>query len=1091
MKEAKQLKKLFFNRLVLSILVAVFGFSTLSAQVNSISGVVKDPSGETIIGASVVVKGTTVAVITDMNGFYKINVPANGKILVISYIGMEKQEVLIKGSVVNVTLQNTDKSLDEVIVVGYGTQKRKDLTGSVSSVTEKELRDIPVASAAEALTGKMPGVQVTTTEGSPDATIKIRVRGGGSITQDNTPLYIVDGFTKDDIKDIAPSEIAEITVLKDASSTAIYGSRGANGVIIITTKSAAAGKLTVSYNGYVGVKEVPKFLPVLSPFQFAQKQYERAVWDNNIPSDYENYFGSYQDINLYKYVNGTNWQNKTFGNTGVSQNHNVTVGGGDAKFKYNASYNHLDSKEVMYMSNYSRDNVSLKLNYNPVKWISIDLTGRYATTTINGSGANDQTGTEKSTSDSRVKNAVVYTPIPLKNLTAQTDDAEAASSLYSPLVTTQDNNRYQKNNNLNFNGGVTIIFSNNWSFHTTIGETKITNDDKRFYGLTSYYVVQGGALKLNNAAAPATFITNTNNNTFENTNLLTYRKDNIFPNQNINFILGQENYINSVDYIFQDVEAFPKTDMSADVWRNLGAGTTVANKHTFMPDYRKFSYFSRLNYEIKDRYLIAASIRADGSSKFQKNPWGIFPSVSVGWRITQESFMRNSEDWLSNLKLRAGIGEAGNDNIPPQMFIRSYQSSYSSYVPTSMTSTIFQDGTTLANPDLKWETTVTRNGGLDFGFFKNRISGSVEVYSNTTYDALLDMNISGSYAAIWENIASTQNRGIELNLNAAIVQSKNFNLNFAFNISANQNKVLNLGGLSSYTFNEGWTSVSSASNSYVVSPGKPIGLIYGYVSDGMYSAGDFTWNGTKWVMNATKYSNYNATTKTYSDSKGNVFVDNSALDGMSWGPGAMKLKDINGDGQITDADRTQIGNTNPGHFGAFSFNANYKGFDANVNFNWVYGNSIYNANKIELTSEYNYKYRNMLASTADSYTQINWATGNRVTDAATLTTMNANATMWAAPTGQYAVTSWAIEDGSFLRLNNLTVGYTIPKRVTTKFYIQKLRLYATGYNLFILTKYTGYDPEVDTRRTTPATPGVDYSAYPKSRSYNVGVNITF
>jgi hypothetical protein len=425
------------------------------------------------------------------------------------------------------------------------------------------------------------------------------------------------------------------------------------------------------------------------------------------------------------------------------------------------------------------------------------------------------------------------------------------------------------------------------------------------------------------------------------------------------------------------------------------------------------------------------------------------------------------------------------------MFVRNYTSSHSAYLPSSIDPTIFSAGTTLANPDLKWETTVTRNGGLDFGFFKNRINGSVEVYSNTTYDALLNLSISGPYSNIWQNVASTQNTGLEINLNAALVQSKDFNLNFAFNISFNQNKVLKLGNLTSYTFNEQWTSYTSASNSYVVTPGKPVGLIYGYVSDGMYSAGDFTWNGAKWVMNATKYSSYNATTKVYSDAKGNKFVDNSGLTGLSWGPGAMKLKDLNGDGVITDADRTQIGNTNPGHFGAFSFNANYKGFDANVNFNWVFGNSIYNANKIELTSDYNYKYRNMLASTANSYTQIDWATGNRVTDPALLTSMNANASMWAAPAGQYAVTSWAIEDGSFLRLNNLTVGYTLPKRLTTKFYIQKLRLYATGYNLFILTKYTGYDPEVDTRRTTPATPGVDYSAYPKSRSYNVGVNITF
>jgi TonB-linked SusC/RagA family outer membrane protein len=1092
MKEAKPQKKHLFNRLMLAFLAVIFTISTVNAQIKTVTGIVKDASGETIIGASVIVKGTKAATITDVNGAFKLSVPADSKTLVASYIGMEPKEVQIKGTVINVTLQSVDKSLEEVVVIGYGTQKKKDLTGSVSSVSEKELRDIPVATAAEAITGKLPGVQVTTTEGSPDAEIKIRVRGGGSITQSNTPLYIVDGFFKDDIKDIAPSEIQTIDVLKDASSTAIYGSRGANGVIIITTKSAQAGKLSLSYNGYFGFKETSKMLDVLSPYQFAQKQYERAVWNKAIPGDYENYLGSFDDINLYNYVNGTNWQDKTFGNTGSTQNHSVTLGGGDAKFKYNAVYSHITDKAIMYMSNYTRDNVSLKLNYTPLKWLILDLAGRYAGTTINGSGANDQTGTEKSTTDSRVKNAVIYMPIPLKNLTTQNDDADATSTLYSPLTQTQDNNRYQRTNDLNVNFGATFNITNNLTFRTTIGYTDVTKDDKRFFGLTSYYVTNGGSLKRDNAFAPVTFRTQTNATTLQNTNLLTFKKDNLFEGQNINFVLGQESYIVSSDFIFTDIEAFPKAYMSNDAWANPADGTSVANKHTFNPDYRKFSYFTRLNYDIKDRYLIALSLRADGSSKFIQNPWGIFPSVSAGWRISEEKFMEGTKDWLSNLKLRGGIGQAGNDNIPNSMFVRNYISSYSSYIPASMMTTIFSAGTTLANPEVKWETTETKNAGIDFGFFNNRISGSIEGYSNTTKDALINMSISGPYSFVWKNAASTQNQGLELTLNIALIQKKDFNLNFAFNISANQNKVLNLGGLTSYQFNEAWTSYTSTSNSYLVTPGQPVGLIYGFQSDGWYSAKDFTWNGSKWVMNATKYSNYDSNTKIYSDKFGNKFVDNSSLAGLSWGPGAMKLKDTNGDGVITLDDKTLIGNTNPKHFGAFSFSGFYKGFDANINFNWVYGNSIYNANKIEMSSLY-YKYRNMLAINENSYTTIDWKTGNRITDTSVLDLINANnhVSIWAPPTGQYATTSYDIEDGSFLRLNNLTIGYTLPQKLTTKIYIQKLRFYATGYNLWILTKYTGYDPEVDTRRSTPATPGVDYSAYPKSRSYNVGVNITF
>lgn len=1094
MKEAKHFRKLQFSRYMLLLIVALFTLGSVSAQTKTVTGVVKDATGETIIGASVLVKGTKVAAITGTDGSYRINVPADGKVLVFSYVGMEKKEVSITSYVINVTLQNDEKTLDEVVVVGYGTQKKRDLTGSVSSVSEKQLKDIPVSSVAEALTGKLTGVQVTTTEGSPDAEIKIRVRGGGSITQSNSPLYIVDGFAKEDIKDIAPSEIEDISVLKDASSTAIYGSRGANGVVLITTKTAKQGKLSLSYNGFVGMKEVSKTLEVLTPFQFARKQYERAVWGGGtkVASEYETYFGNYGDIDLYNYANGTNWQNETFGNAGLTQNHSVSLSGGDKTFSYNANYSHVYDKAIMYMSNYTRDNVSLKLKYAPIKWLKLDFATRYAATTINGSGANDQTGLEKSTSDSRVKSAVVYTPIPLKNLVSQDDDAEATASLYSPIQSTEDNNRYQNNHEFSVNGGATISFTKNLSLNSTFGYTKSDKTDKRFFGLSSYYVREGGAYKRDNATAPAIFLGDINRTTLQNTNVLNFKKDNIFKGHNINAILGEEMLIRSNNSYTQDIEAFTRTYMSADAWGNPADGTVRPTRPFTAPDYRLLSYFGRLNYDINDKYLIALILRTDASSKFAAgNQWGFFPSGSVGWRISEERFMEGTKEWLSNLKLRGGFGASGNDNIDDGAFIRSYTSSPSNYLEPDVFPSIYSAGQTLANPDLKWETTVTKNIGLDFGFFKSRLSGSLELYENNTYDALMLVNISGvGYTNQWQNVASTQNRGIELSLNADLVKTKDFNLAFSFNISANQNKVLELGKSTIPPFNEAWTSYSEASNSYTVSVGQPVGLIYGFQSDGMYTADDFKWTGTNWVMNDAKYVNKDAVTGVYTDADGKAYVDNSGIDGLSWGPGAMKLKDNNGDGKITIDDKVLIGNTNPKHFGAFGFTSTYKGFDASVNFNWVYGNQIYNATKIELTAAY-YKYRNTLASTLNSYTQIDWATGARITDAGTLTTMNANADTWAAPTGRYATTSWAIEDGSFLRLNNLTIGYTLPGKLTKKFFVQKLRVYASGYNLATFTKYTGYDPEVDSRRATPATPGVDYSAYPKSRSYNVGVNITF
>ena len=1072
MKETKQLKDQLLKRLVFSFLVILFTFSTVYAQQKTVTGLVKDATGETIIGASVIVKGTTIGTVTGMNGDFKLNAPAGSKTLVISYVGMVKQEVAITSGIINVIMKSNTKDLDEVVVIGYGTQKKRDLTGSISTVGEKQLKDIPVSSVAEALTGKMAGVQVTTTEGSPDAEIKIRVRGGGSITQSNSPLYIVDGFAKDDIKDISPSEIVEVTVLKDASSSAIYGSRGANGVVLITTRSGSQGKMSLSYNTYYGFKHISKTMDVLTPFQFAQKQYERSVWNSNVSSDYENYFGSYQDINLYNYVTPTNWQNETFGREGFTQNHNLTLTGGTKTFNFNASYNHTGDKAIMYMSDYVRDNVSLKLNYQPIKWLKLDMSARGAFTTINGSGANDVTGSEKSTSDSRVKNAIVYTPIPLKNLAAQSDDAEAISNLYSPLQTTADNDRMQKNIDMSINGGFTININKNLTFRSSLSYTTSHKNDDRFYGLSTYYVREGGALKRNNTLAPAALITVTDVKTFQNTNTLSFKKDNLFKGHNLAVVLGQETYNRSNEATTQNIDALPIAYNSHLAWDSIQNGTNRFTQYFHDMDDRMISFFGRINYEIQDKYLLAVIFRTDGSSKFSgANKWGYFPSISAGWRMSEEGFMKGASDWLSALKLRVSYGEAGNNRINNSAFQRAYKLSNSNYLSPEVSSQIYTPGTILANPDLKWETTITRNVGLDFGFFKNRLNGSLEFYSNNTEGVLIQMAINGPYASQWQNAASTSNLGAELNLNAVLVDTKDFNLSVSLNVSANQNKVDNLGGLTSYPFNEAWTSYSSASNSYIVTPGNPVGLIYGYVSDGMYSASDFTWSGTKWIA------------------KPGV-VDNSALTGLSWGPGAMKLKDTNGDGKITIDDKTLIGNTNPKNFGAFSINATYKGFDANINLNWVYGNNIYNANKIELTSAY-YKYRNSLAMTANSYTQIDWATGNRVTDAATLDAMNANATMWAGPTGQYATTSWAIEDGSFIRLNNVTLGYTLPSKLTKKFYVQKLRLYASGYNLAILTNYSGYDPEVDTRRSSPATPGVDYSAYPKSTSYNIGLNITF
>ena len=610
--------------------------TNIVAQQRTISGTVTDQNGDPVIGATVIVKEGTQGTVTNVDGKYTLGVPATARTLIFRSVGKINKEVDIAGSVVNVVLEDLLKTLDEVVVIGYGTQRKRDLTGSISSVSEKALKDIPVATVAEALTGKLPGVQVTTTEGSPDAEIKIRVRGGGSITQSNSPLYIVDGFLKDDIKDVAPSEIQSIDVLKDASSTAIYGSRGANGVIIITTKSAKQGKISLSYDGYVGFKNITKKLEVLSPYQFVQKQYERATWNNAVASEYDKYFGSYEDINLYNFKNGTNWQDETFGRTGFQQNHSVALSGGTKQLKYNFSYTNLSDKAIMAMSDYNRNNFSGKLNYQPLKWLKLDVAARYAATVIIGSGANDVTGSEKSTSDSRVKNAVIYTPIELKNMVAQDDDMDAVASLYSPLVTTADNNRYQKKRDYNINGGFTVNFTKNLSLRSTYGLTKSNKDDKRFYGVTSYFAREGGALKRDNAVAPSILLTNGDVTTLQNTNVLNFSKDDLFAGQDLSVTLGHEMYSRSSENTTSDIQAFPVDYDSFMAWDDIASGTNRYGDAFFRDmDDRMISFFGRVNYNILDRYLLAATFRTDGSSKFSgANKWGYFPSVSAGWRIS-------------------------------------------------------------------------------------------------------------------------------------------------------------------------------------------------------------------------------------------------------------------------------------------------------------------------------------------------------------------------------------------------------------------------------------------------------------------------
>ncbi len=1065
----------------ISLLILGLFATVYAADAQEIKGVVSDVNGEPLIGVSVFVDGTTLGVSTGVDGDYVIDVPdAKGKTLVFSMIGMATKEVVIGNSTtLNVVLEEDSNFLDETVVIGYATVKRRDLMGSVTSVGSDALTQVPVATVGEALTGKMAGVQVTTTEGDPDAEIKIRVRGGGSITQDASPLYIVDGFPVESISDIPASDIQSIDVLKDAFSTAIYGSRGANGVVLVTTKSGAAGKISVSYNAYWGQKEMANAgaIQTGSSYDFVQNQYELAVLRDRVDDDFVKVFGVFEDIDLYKNIEKNDWVKKVFGNVGTTFNHNVSVSGSSDKVKWTASYAHVGDKAIMIGSDYKRDNLNFKTQYKPIKQITVDINARYSRTEVMGAGANSMNDGGSTSSNGRLKHAVQYTPFPITGVATDSDLAEDYGDNAPPLKSVADNDNKRIRKNWTLNGAVTWHIIKNLNLKVEGGIDDYSQEDNRFYGLTTYYVGNSATIK----GQPATQYKNAFRTNYRSTNTLNYNFAEVFGNDNhkLDLLVGQEYILTKSNTLSSTIEGFPEFFDSQMAWNFMASGTPVASNNFYNPNGQLLSFFGRANYEFGGRYAFSATVRADGSSKFEKgNQWGVFPSAAASWTISNEPWMENASTWLDNLKLRYSYGTAGNNNIPSNVSSLLFQANNTQWISMGNTwwgTTTVGGKSIMPNPDLTWETTVSHNIGLDFSFLRSRINGSLEVYHNTTNDLLIQFPVAGSgYDYQYRNLGSVQNRGFEASLNFVLVEKKNFGLTLGGNISINENKVTSLGGLEKIEATSEWASTEIGPD-YVVTVGRPLGDMYGYISDGRYSVDEFTYDGTSWVANEG--------TVDASDVLGKEFFR----------PGAMKLKDVNGDGKITVDDKTIIGNAQPLGIGGFNLSGYLYGFDFSANFSYVFGNNIYNANKIEFSHSRKYSNRNLLSSmnVENRWTNIDWATGEEITDPDRLNEVNAGTTMWNPGVNKAIFSDWAVEDGSFLRLQSATLGYTLPQKWTMKIKMQKLRVYVTGTNLFCLTDYSGYDPEVDTRRKTPLTPGVDCSAYPKSRGYVVGVNITF
>ena len=1054
------------------------GDKTKNKKIKAIGKVVDD-AGEPIIGATVREQGTTNGTITGIDGSFSLDVADNVN-LEISYIGYETRKIRAQqGKKLDITMREDANVLDEVVGLGYGNIRRSDVTGSIASVSSESISKVASASVADALAGKMAGVQITTADGALDAEISVRVRGGGSITQDNSPLFLVDGFPVDDLSGIPPTDIESIDVLKEASMTAIYGARGANGVVIVTTKNPKMGKTTVQFNSYLQMRTLARKIPVMNNYEFVMAEYEYQMIRKGSDEGFIKNFGYYDDIDLYKYTNTTDWQDEILGGNPISQYYNITVNGGNEKTKFNLSYTRNKDEGQLTGSGLTRNNINLKLNHQLFKNLKLETNATYRTRTIDGAG----------TSGTNIVTALRFRPTNGLSAGVAVDpdddeenldgDGNSLNQKYTPVEENKQNYRKRDEQALSLKAALVWDVIKGLQFRSEYGISTTHANDNQFYGPLSSTASTAG---MNNM--PSAKRTKTHKEAYRLANTLTYRNS-FNKSHNVNVMLGQEINHAQNDNMFMSAKLFPVSVTAEAALENFALGTpNQSTSYKSAPD-RTASFFGRALYDYKNRYYATLTVRADGSTKFAPGKqWGYFPAGSIAWRISNEKWMEPIR-FISDLKLRASYGLAGNNRIGNDLWHNIYRVYSGTSAPAFGNEEYnyyqFADQTYLYDPDLKWETTITRNIGLDFGFFRNRLSGTVDVYWNTTKDLLVPSIIpnSSGYSRQMTNVGQTSNKGVEISLDAKIIQTKDFQLSANFNVAFNKNKVDKLA-----TGETEWKTKASLSNwygtyNYKMEVGKSMGLIYGFVNDGFYKVDDF---------------DFDATTKKWTLKPG--IPDNSSFSSgnFAFKPGAMKFKKLSDSESnlITEDDMTVIGDTNPKVTGGFGLSGNWKNLDFTAFFNYMCDFDVLNVNKLYLHSAVRRNYSNLSTdmNLANRFRYVDDAGVNVSSDPVALAALNENAKTysWMSVTQGITMTD-LVEDGSFLRLSTLTVGYTLPKHWLRSLGVKSLRLYFSGSNLFTITGYSGYDPEVNIQKGL--TPGIDNNVTPRSRVYTVGVNLNF
>lgn len=1015
----------------------------------TVAGTVVDETSLPLIGASVSIQGTepAVGVVTDIDGNFELRLPGADATLEVSYVGYETVRVkATPGTPMQIVMRESATALQEVVAIGYATMKKSDLTGSVEKVSMEDLNRATVSSFDQALGGRIAGVQVVASDGQPGEGANIVIRGSNTISDeaDGTPLYVIDGFATDDPNAgaINPADIESIDVLKDASATAIYGARGANGVIIITTKRGSESAPRITYEGSVSYQRRPKGLRLLQGREFVELQAEILTPDemNKTYFSYDEALGRYQTLADYDNRRSTDWQDEVFRNAAMT-NHHLALTGGTKNTRYSGALSYYHQDGTIINSSYESIKARTTLDQRISPTVKAGTVVNFANNTSVGSAPTQGDG---QSTQYFLYQVLAYRPVKYRS----TDDLEdivdnnGGTYPYNPVKTIRNTYERLRNRQLSLNAYLNWDILPSLMFKATFAYTWREARTEKFNNKDTYF------------GDPAYSPTGTNGsfnikewNSWSNEYTLNYRHQ--WGAHKFNGLAGMSLLSKQISNVGAKAVHIP--------WDDLGFwGIDTGTAQSIVADNvleRMMSFFGRFNYDYRGRYLFTATLRADGSSRFVHHKWGLFPSASAAWRIIDEPFMSRATGWLSNLKIRVGWGATGNNatrDVYPGNLLYWGGENYPWNNSLHQALYMLQ----IANRKLRWETTYQTNIGLDFALWRNRLNGTIDIYDKDTRDLLLyaDVPPSLGFTQVQQNIGSISNRGLEVTLNATVLPGTRGSLKWtsSFNIAFNRNKVTALSdGQESRTAGVRYPSIPDL---YICKVGRPLSEMYGYVYDGVY-----------------QYSDFDEVSPGVYRLKDNV-PDNTN-DRANIRPGDPKLRDINGDGRLTTEDRTVIGHGLPIHTGGFTNNFEWRGFDLSIFLQWSYGNDVINYNRV-LLENLQGRHLNQLATAAnhwrpDTPTDYLWAPGRGLNN---------------------LHTSREVEDASFLRLKNIQLGYTFPAKWLRGTRLASVRAYLSAQNVATLTGYSGYDPEVSTRNSA-MTRGFDYSAYPKAQSFTFGVKI--